>query len=132
MQNDNERENFSLRLKDVLKAAGERIDSPTALARAFNRRYPGQPISVHAARKWLYGEAIPGQEKLRILASWLGCSNESLRFGGDLPQAVRTKKASVSALILDYELMRAISGLSEPHQEVVRILVDALRQVEST
>ncbi len=132
MQNDNERENFSQRLKYVLKAVGERVDSPTTLARAFNRRYPGQPISVHAARKWLYGEAIPSQEKLRILASWLGCSSEWLRFGGDLPQGMRTKKMSAPALILDYELMRAISGLSEPHQEVVRILVDALRQAEST
>lgn len=125
--NSDEREAFSRRLKEALKAAGDRADSPTALAHAFNRRYPGQPVSVHAARKWLYGEAIPGQDKLRILAAWLGRSTEWLRYGGpassDMPREIAT-------MTLDYELMRAIAALTEPHQAVVRDLVRALGRAE--
>lgn len=127
MIKSDEREAFSRRLKEALKAAGNRTDSPTTLARAFNRRYPGQPVSVYAARKWLYGEAIPGQDKLRILAEWLGRSTEWLRYGGpassDMPREIAT-------MTLDYELMRAIAALTEPHQAVVRDLVRALGRAE--
>lgn len=129
MTNSDEREAFSRRLKAGLKAAGERADSPTALAQAFNRRYPGQPVSVHAARKWLYGEAIPGQDKLRILAEWLGYSTEWLRYGG---AAASVTPRVTAAMTLDYELMRAIAALSEPHQLVIRDLVQALRRAERT
>jgi len=125
--NSDEREAFSRRLKEALKAAGGRADSPTALAHAFNRRYPGQPVSVHAARKWLYGEAIPGQDKLRILAEWLGYSTEWLRYGGATSSGVTRETA---AMTLDYELMRAIAALSEPHQAVIRDLVRALKRAE--
>jgi transcriptional regulator with XRE-family HTH domain len=122
-----EREAFSLRLKEALKAAGDRADSPTALARAFNRRFPGQPVSVHAARKWLYGEAIPGQEKLRVLAEWLGRSTEWLRYGGIAPTE---RPREIASMNLDYELMRAISALNAPHQRVVRDLVRSLGRAE--
>jgi transcriptional regulator with XRE-family HTH domain len=127
MRNNDEREAFSSRLKEALKAAGDRADSPTALARAFNRRYPGQPVSVYAARKWLYGEAIPGQDKLRVLAEWLGHSSEWLRYGG--PTSTERPREMV-ATTLDYELMRAISALTESHQVVVRDLVQSLSRAE--
>lgn len=127
MRNNDEREAFSSRLKEALKAAGDRADSPTALARAFNRRYPGQPVSVYAARKWLYGEAIPGQDKLRVLAEWLGHSSEWLRYGG--PTSSERPREMVSSS-MDYELMRAISALTEPHQVVVRDLVQSLSRAE--
>jgi transcriptional regulator with XRE-family HTH domain len=65
-----------------LRDADYSPDSPTQLAREFNIRFPGRPITVHAARKWLMGEAIPTQEKLRTLAQWLGVPAEWLRFGG--------------------------------------------------
>lgn len=129
MRNNDERDAFSSRLKEALKAAGGRADSPTALARAFNRRYPGQPVSVYAARKWLYGEAIPGQDKLRVLAEWLGHSSEWLRYGG--PTSSERPREMVSTS-MDYELMRAISALTEPHQVVVRDLVQSLSRAERT
>jgi hypothetical protein len=129
MRNNDERDAFSSRLKEALKAAGGRVDSPTALARAFNRRYPGQPVSVYAARKWLYGEAIPGQDKLRVLAEWLGHSSEWLRYGG--PTSSERPREMVSSS-MDYELMRAISALTEPHQVVVRDLVQSLSRAERT
>lgn len=80
----NERAEFSRRLQAALLKAKHVADSPTQLARDFNARYTGRPITVHAARKWLVGEAIPTQEKLQALAHWLGVSTEWLRFGDDL------------------------------------------------
>lgn len=123
-----ERERFSKRLRDALKQAGEASDSPATLARAFNRRYPGKPISDYAARKWLQGEAIPSQDKLRILAQWLGVANDWLRFGdGAIASSPVVRDESPE---LDYELMRAIANLSEEHQTVVSELVAALRRAE--
>jgi len=123
-----ERERFSRRLKEALAKVGAVNDSPAALAREFNRRYPGKPVSDYAARKWLLGEAIPGQDKLRVLAQWLGVTNDWLRFGeGTQPDAYVACGASPT---LDYELMRDIAGLSNEHQTVVRELVAALRRAE--
>jgi len=128
MRISDEHEEFSRRLKEALSAVGERIDSPTTLARAFNRRYGGRPISVHAARKWLYGEAIPGQDKMRVLAGWLGRTSEWLRFGGDAVVSLRVNDTTIPPM--DFNLMRAIAALSGPHQDVVRDLVKSLGHAE--
>lgn len=128
MRNPDERDAFSQRLKEALKNLGERTDSPTALARAFNRRYAGEPVTVHAARKWLYGEAIPAQDKVRVLAEWLGVSAESLRFGDGAPMPIRFGESKPPAV--DYSLMRAIAALNAAHQVVVTSLVDALAKAE--
>jgi len=45
-------------------------------------RFTGRPVTVHAARKWLFGESIPTQDKMRTLADWLGVSANWLRYGG--------------------------------------------------
>lgn len=123
-----EREQFSARLKKALKGAGEASESPAALARLFNHRYPGKPVSNYAARKWLRGEAIPSQDKLRVLAQWLGVTNDWLRFG-DVAEVVHPVVRD-ELPGLDYELMRAVAVLSEEHQTVVRELVAALRRAE--
>jgi hypothetical protein len=65
-----------------LQNAGYSAYGPTELSHQFNQRFSGHPISVHAARKWLLGEAIPTQEKIRVLAEWLVVPAEWLRFGG--------------------------------------------------
>ena len=80
-QNSRERVKFQARLAKSLRFAGYPHDSPTQLAREFNFRYSGRPVTIHAARKWLVGESIPTQDKLRILATWLGVTAEWLRFG---------------------------------------------------
>lgn len=108
---------------------GDDGTSPTRLAREFNRRYPGAPVTLHAARKWLNGEAVPVQDKLRTLASWLGVGADWLRFGeGDRPTAYRMEKDSVP---VDFELARMIGALSPAHQIAVRALVKALRHGET-
>lgn len=123
-----EREQFSKRLNSALKRVGEKSYSPAALARAFNRRYPGNPVSSYAARKWLLGEAIPSQDKLRVLAQWLGVTNDWLRFG----EGAKTNSHVIrdDTPVPDYELIRAIAALSEEHQEVIRELVAALQRAE--
>lgn len=123
-----EREQFSKRLKQALKGAGEASESPAVLARAFNHRYPGKAVSDYAARKWLLGEAIPSQDKLRVLAQWLEVANDWLRFGDEAPASLTIAQDELPGL--DYELMRAIAALSKEHQTVVRELVAALRRAE--
>lgn len=78
-----ERQAFSQRLHNALKRHHVSPDSPTQLAREFNLRHGGDPISTHAARKWLTGETIPTQDKMRTLADWLGLTAQWLRYGDD-------------------------------------------------
>lgn len=77
-----EREEFSARLKQALQDAGHPAFGPTELAYEFNLRFSARPVSIHAARKWLMGEAIPTQEKIRVLSNWLMVPADWLRFGG--------------------------------------------------
>ncbi len=75
-----ERAQFAKRVAAALVARGMPA-SPTELQRAFNARNPKLAVSVHAARKWLMGEAIPTQARLRELAAVLAVSPTWLRFG---------------------------------------------------
>ncbi|RJF99840.1 hypothetical protein D3871_00250 [Noviherbaspirillum saxi] len=103
------------------------------MAREFNIRFAGRPITVHAARKWLVGEAIPTQEKLRALAQWLGVPAEWLRFGGNMApggaEASGTPSRFESA---DVKLIGDLQRLDEHHQaiarEFIRMLVRMNRQ----
>lgn len=128
-----ERESFSERLQQALRNAEYSPDSPTQLAREFNVRFEGRPITVHAARKWLVGEAIPTQEKLRTLAQWLGVPAEWLRFGGsgslgagDSPGAPPRFESA------DVKLVADLQRLDAHHQalarEFIRMLVRLNRQ----
>jgi len=126
-----EREAFARRLHEALGRNGDDGSSPTRLAREFNRRYPGAPVTLHAARKWLNGEALPAQDKLRVLAAWLVVAPEWLRYGNesdDHAAAYRTRKPG---LAVDFELAREIGALSPDHRKAVRALVKALKQGES-
>jgi transcriptional regulator with XRE-family HTH domain len=82
MLNEMERKAFSKRLLQALEAAKIK-PSPAKLASLFNAWTLGPPVSVHAVRKWLIGEAIPTQEKLRTLAAALVVTPEWLRFGSE-------------------------------------------------
>src|SRR3954464_12194717 len=120
MNSSNERESFSQRLQQALKNAHYSPDSPTRLAREFNIRFDGRPITVHAARKWLVGEAIPTQEKLRMIAQWLGVPAEWLRFGGG--DAVVGGDANGSHLSrfesADVKLIADLQRLDEHHRQI--------------
>lgn len=128
-----ERESFSERLQQALRNADYSPDSPTQLAREFNIRFEGRPITVHAARKWLVGEAIPTQEKLRTLAQWLGVPAEWLRFGdSDASKPGGTPGAAARFESADVKLVADLQRLGEHDQtlarEFIRMLLRLNRQ----
>lgn len=127
-----ERKEFAARLQSALRQAGQPFDSPTALARGFNSRFPGQAITVHAARKWLMAESIPTQDKLRTLARWLQVPAEWLRFGGHVgadgresPAPVNSSNESLLAAMSreDLMLVQSLHALEADERRVVRELV---------
>ena len=127
MNSTNERESFSERLQQALKNAHYSPDSPTRLAREFNIRFEGRPITVHAARKWLVGEAIPTQEKLRMIAQWLGVPADWLRFGG-AEQAASVDAANGGARFesADVKLIADLQRLDEHHRQLAREFIRML------
>jgi hypothetical protein len=123
-----ERESFSERVQQALRNADYSPDSPTQLAREFNIRFEGRPITVHAARKWLVGEAIPTQEKLRTLAQWLGVPAEWLRFGGADGYAGGDSIGGTPARFesADVKLVADLQRLDEHHQAIAREFIRML------
>lgn len=122
---------FSQRLTRALKDAKIEAVSPTVFAREFNRRYSGKSVSTYAARKWLTGESIPTQDKLRLLAVWLGVSAEWLRFG-ETPAATELGARQDHAIYNspDYELLHSFNLLSKEHKLVAREVILALMRIE--
>ncbi|RZI44590.1 hypothetical protein EGT07_04035 [Herbaspirillum sp. HC18] len=121
-----ERESFSERLQQALRNAEYSPESPTQLAREFNIRFEGRPITVHAARKWLVGEAIPTQEKLRTLAQWLGVPAEWLRFGGADGHAGDHGGAPARFESADVKLVADLQRLDPHHQAIAREFIRML------
>lgn len=125
-----EREGFSERLQQALRNADYSPDSPTQLAREFNIRFEGRQITVHAARKWLVGEAIPTQEKLRTLAQWLGVPAEWLRFGGSEMQASgEAANPQTRFESADVKLLADLQRLDEHHQSIAREILRVLVRI---
>ena len=114
MTSTDERHQFSERLQQALRSAEYSPDSPTQLAREFNTRFVGQPVTVHAARKWLMGESIPTQEKLRSLAKWLNVTAEWLRFG-----TANTNNSNSSLNNSDAKIIASLRQLDEGNQQLV-------------
>ena len=76
-----EKRNFSKRLVEALRKAQVDFSSPTRIAREFNLRYHGYPVTAQSVRKWLSAKSVPAQDKMRVLADWLNVSPQWLRFG---------------------------------------------------
>ena len=127
MNSTNERESFSERLQQALKNAHYSPDSPTRLAREFNIRFEGRPITVHAARKWLVGEAIPTQEKLRMIAQWLGVPADWLRFGGPETPGEQVEGSGAARFeSADVKLIADLQRLDEHHRQLAREFIRML------
>src|SRR5438309_3604273 len=127
MKTSVEQQDFTQRLQHALQNAKYPTSSPTQLAREFNARYPGRPITVHAARKWLVGEAIPTQEKLRTLAQWLGVPAEWLRFGGgDDAQTMAGGDPASRFDSADVKLIADLQRLDEHYQVIAREMIRML------
>ena len=111
---------FAQRLRAALTAADVAV-SPTAVQRKFNALTGDTPISVHAVRKWIVGEAIPTQRRIQALATWLAVSPNWLRFGE------RTAKDTIQApSAAEHVLLRSFRRLSAREQEQLLALVQTM------
>ncbi len=115
MSSSLERLAFSQRLQQALNNADHSPSSPTLLAREFNLHFNGNPVTAHAARKWLQGESIPTQEKLRALANWLDVPADWLRFG----TLETPKESDLAQSPTDIKLNAQLRQLDDHHRALV-------------
>jgi len=89
-----DKKEFSLRLKQALKRSPKKVSTPTELEVEFNLRHRGDSISQQAAQKWLTGLARPTPDKIETLAEWLNVSPIWLRYGfaEDRPAPIAERK----------------------------------------
>jgi transcriptional regulator with XRE-family HTH domain len=127
MNSTQERLDFSNRLQQALRNAEYSPSSPTQLAREFNERFSGHPVTVHAARKWLQGESIPTQEKLRALASWLNVPADWLRFGNAIEPRAKGQAAKTSPT--DSKIIATLEQLDDHHKSIALEFLRALARL---
>lgn len=127
-----EKQDFSKRLRESLRRA--RASSGAAgVAREFNLRYEGTPVTAQAVRKWLAGEALPSQDKLRALARWLDVSPHWLRFGDSDAAASETPalRQPAAAYRVDAAwLVKKYEALTDAHKKTVVEILIALSRLE--
>jgi transcriptional regulator with XRE-family HTH domain len=122
-----EREAFSRRLAQAMRDAGLEA-RPSVLAREFNLRFRGEPVSFQSASRWLHGRSIPTQDKLRLLAKLLGLEPHVLRFGTTTSAIAESPAAWHAGLkSQDHEMIEAYLALPASRRKLVRDLVTALR-----
>lgn len=125
--NQEERTAFARRLRQACTNAGMVKVGATNLLHEFSLRYPGH-ITVHAVRKWLMGESIPSQDKLRALAGWLQVSPDWLRFG--TPESMTSAaNASLPIAANDVKSLTLLRRLDEENRaiadEMIKVLLRA-------
>ncbi|MCW5604860.1 MAG: hypothetical protein KIT18_09985 [Burkholderiales bacterium] len=115
-----------------MEKAGIDVRRPTLVAREFNRRYLDKPVSMYGVRKWLTGESIPSQDKVVVLAAWLGVSPEWLRFGPTTSTpATQLQQAVASFESDDLVFFRNYRKLTSEHRLAVREVTLTLLRVQS-
>lgn len=130
------KQTFAERLKIAMVAAGYKA-RPSVLEREFNSRYWGKPMTLHGVRRWLLGETMPRNDKIIVLADWLGLPPESLGFGASDAADRTTDRPRWSQDIThhDRELLEAMSNLPVAQRKLVREVImtfarDAQRSAE--
>ena len=129
----NEKEAFGKRLTRLLNDAGIGVASPTLVAREFNRRYLGKPVTTQAVRKWLNGEAVPAGDKIRALAKWLKASPHWLHYGENERSAVALKAEEEQSAYGEDTLITLpedFQRLAPRHKTMVCEIVRALLRAE--
>ena len=123
---------FAKRLQSQLLLRGKPI-SPTLLAREFNLRWRGSPVSTNAARKWLYGPTLPKMEKIQVLAKILGTSPEWLRWGPNNDLVVTGSARSKQPVDLSFTEMQLAESvlhdwslLTDANKKLISALLDFL------
>ena len=127
-----EKQSFSRRLRETLKRVHGAASGPAAIAREFNLRYEGTPVSVQAVRKWMTGSALPSQDKVRALALWLDVSPHWLRYGENEAAGARSLRQDTGAYRADPAwVARQYEALNDAHKKMIAELVIALLRLES-
>lgn len=124
-----DQENFSRRLRQALKCTCG-LDTPYQLAREFNRHFGGTAVTVYAARKWLLGEAIPTQSKLRAMARWLGVSPEWLRYGVLDAHLAQGRTAPAPLAEADLALIADLQQLDAHHRRMAGAFIGQLHAAQ--
>lgn len=120
-----QRMEFSIRLKRAIVTAGYE-PKPTTFARAFNIHANGASVTIHGARKWLIGEAYPTQERLLVLARWLGVTPEWLRYGMATSNSSTATSEAYRVLPKEISMLNDFRHLDEKSQAVIRDLISSL------
>lgn len=120
----NEKAEFAQRLRDAMTQAGYAL-RPVVLEREFNTRYWGRSVTLQGVRRWLRGEAIPSQEKLQVLADWLGVEPEVLRFGVAVRHSVQERRQRWDEGVgyQEREAFEAFLKLPAPQRKIVREVI---------
>ncbi len=130
----NEKQGFSRRLKEAMRRADLDAGRPTRMARDFNLRYHGAPVTVQAIRKWLDGAALPSQDKLCALAAWLEVTPQWLRYGEaerrDERSHATAKQDAAPYAVNPAWVTRQFELLNEPHRKMILEMVRALLRLE--
>jgi len=129
-----EKQDFSKRLKEAMRRTRVDTASPTRIAREFNLRYHGDPVTTQAVRKWLSGQSLPSQDKIRVLAGWLDVPAQWLRFGETERKEERSGIAARQespAYRTDHPWVgKKYEQLTEPHKKMIVEMVLALLRLE--
>lgn len=116
---EGERHEFMKRLHEALIKNGYKPGMYAEFHRNFNR-VSAQRVTLNGARKWLIGEMIPAQPKIRALAQWLNVDPSWLRYGDE-------EKAHAEPPVVPARFMHVVQDLMklDDHE------VDAVHRVIS-
>jgi len=126
-----EKQDFSRRLREALKKAQAPAEGAAAIAREFNLRYEGRPVTAQAVGKWLGGKALPSQDKVRALSAWLEVTPHWLRFGDGEGKSAPVLRQTAAAYRVDPQWpAKKYEALNEAHKKMVVELLLALLKLE--
>lgn len=129
---ENAKAQFAERLRAAMEAAGYEA-KPAVLEREFNTRYWGRAMTLHGVRRWLRAETLPSQEKLLVLAEWLGVPPQQLRFGSEVAQRVQQRRARWDSGIgyQDRDIFEAFLKLPVPQRRLIREVILTFAKVHT-
>ncbi|MCC5857780.1 MAG: hypothetical protein JJT90_06475 [Ectothiorhodospiraceae bacterium] len=121
-----ENQAFAERLAAAMRAAGYE-PRPAVLEREFNLRYWGKPVTLQGVRRWLRGETLPQQEKLQVLAEWLGVEPQVLRYGEAVGNRIRESHGRWEAAMSgeEREILQQYLALPVAQRKVVAQVIRA-------
>lgn len=124
MDTTTQKHEFAARLAAAMLAKGYEPKA-AVLEREFNLRYYGKAVTLHAAAKWLRGEAVPRNDKVMTLAEWLEVKPDELVFGLKIREKIDRRKASWEESIGYQEraLFEVFLNLPAPQRKIVREVI---------